>query len=49
MYGFRLYFASDALGNSIPITDVAEWMGRSTSRAPGRPRAPASLVTKSSS
>ncbi|MGP3756794.1 tyrosine-type recombinase/integrase [Streptomyces sp. IBSNAI001] len=27
MYGFRHYFASNALGNSIPITDVAEWMG----------------------
>ncbi|CAL9374512.1 tyrosine-type recombinase/integrase [Streptomyces sp. enrichment culture] len=27
MYGFRHYFASNALGNGIPITDVAEWMG----------------------
>jgi hypothetical protein len=27
MYGFRRYFASNALGNGIPITDVAEWMG----------------------
>jgi integrase len=27
MYGFRRYFASSALGNGIPITDVAEWMG----------------------
>ncbi|WP_426567782.1 tyrosine-type recombinase/integrase [Streptomyces canus] len=26
-YGFRHYFASNALGNGIPITDVAEWMG----------------------
>ncbi|WP_263419946.1 site-specific integrase [Streptomyces venezuelae] len=26
MYGFRHYFASNALGNGIPITDVAEWM-----------------------
>ncbi|WUL57186.1 tyrosine-type recombinase/integrase [Streptomyces sp. NBC_00344] len=25
--GFRHYFASNALGNGIPITDVAEWMG----------------------
>ncbi|MFE6068631.1 tyrosine-type recombinase/integrase [Streptomyces sp. NPDC056525] len=27
MYGFRHYFASNALGNGIPITDMAEWMG----------------------
>ncbi|MFJ8046453.1 tyrosine-type recombinase/integrase [Streptomyces luteogriseus] len=27
VYGFRHYFASNALGNGIPITDVAEWMG----------------------
>ncbi|MEU9859375.1 tyrosine-type recombinase/integrase [Streptomyces sp. NPDC047971] len=27
MYGFRHYFASNALGSGIPITDVAEWMG----------------------
>ncbi|WP_229911420.1 tyrosine-type recombinase/integrase [Streptomyces aurantiogriseus] len=27
MYGFRHYFASNALGQGIPITDVAEWMG----------------------
>ncbi|MGW8359554.1 tyrosine-type recombinase/integrase [Streptomyces wedmorensis] len=27
MYGFRHYFASNALGGNIPITDVAEWMG----------------------
>ncbi|MFD5106581.1 tyrosine-type recombinase/integrase [Streptomyces cinereoruber] len=27
MYGFRHCFASNALGNGIPITDVAEWMG----------------------
>ncbi|MET9769340.1 tyrosine-type recombinase/integrase [Streptomyces sp. NPDC006415] len=27
MYGFRHYFASNALGGGIPITDVAEWMG----------------------
>ncbi|MFD7553241.1 tyrosine-type recombinase/integrase [Streptomyces sp. NPDC059835] len=27
MYGFRHYFASNALGKGIPITDVAEWMG----------------------
>ncbi|MFF8408905.1 tyrosine-type recombinase/integrase [Streptomyces omiyaensis] len=27
MYGFRRYFASNALGNGIPITDVAEWVG----------------------
>lgn len=27
MYGFRHYFASNALGNAVPITDVAEWMG----------------------
>ncbi|WP_342669695.1 tyrosine-type recombinase/integrase [Streptomyces vietnamensis] len=27
MYGFRHDFASNALGNNIPITDVAEWMG----------------------
>ncbi|MFE3519135.1 tyrosine-type recombinase/integrase [Streptomyces sp. NPDC059166] len=27
MYGFRHYFASNALGRGIPITDVAEWMG----------------------
>ncbi|WP_158685061.1 tyrosine-type recombinase/integrase [Streptomyces sp. LaPpAH-108] len=26
-YGFRHYFAPNALGNGIPITDVAEWMG----------------------
>ncbi|MFF9779908.1 hypothetical protein ACF1HJ_40475 [Streptomyces sp. NPDC013978] len=26
MYGFRHYFASNAFGNGIPITDVAEWM-----------------------
>ncbi|WP_345609799.1 tyrosine-type recombinase/integrase [Streptomyces sanyensis] len=27
MYGFRHYFACNALGRGIPITDVAEWMG----------------------
>ncbi|GGL65842.1 integrase [Streptomyces fumigatiscleroticus] len=27
MYSFRHYFASNALGRGIPITDVAEWMG----------------------
>jgi integrase len=27
MYGFRHYFASNALGSGIPITDVAEWIG----------------------
>ncbi|MFJ2734966.1 tyrosine-type recombinase/integrase [Streptomyces sp. NPDC087317] len=27
MYGFRHFFASNALSNGIPITDVAEWMG----------------------
>ncbi|MFE9116553.1 tyrosine-type recombinase/integrase [Streptomyces sp. NPDC007172] len=27
MYSFRHYFAANALGNGIPITDVAEWMG----------------------
>jgi hypothetical protein len=27
MYGFRHYFASNALGSGIPITGVAEWMG----------------------
>ncbi|MET9933676.1 MULTISPECIES: site-specific integrase [unclassified Streptomyces] len=27
MYGFRHYFASNALGSGIPITDVAEWLG----------------------
>ncbi|MEF9886654.1 tyrosine-type recombinase/integrase [Streptomyces sp. P9-A4] len=27
MYGFRHYFASNALGKAIPMTDVAEWMG----------------------
>ncbi len=27
MYGFRHYFASNALSKNIPITDVAEWMG----------------------
>jgi integrase len=27
MYSFRHFFASNALGNGIPITDVAEWMG----------------------
>lgn len=27
MYGFRHYFASNALGNGIPIINVAEWMG----------------------
>ncbi|MFF9145006.1 tyrosine-type recombinase/integrase [Streptomyces sp. NPDC014861] len=27
MYGFRHYFALNARGNGIPITDVAEWMG----------------------
>ncbi|MGW8354530.1 hypothetical protein [Streptomyces wedmorensis] len=25
MYGFRHYFASNALGSGIPVTDVAEW------------------------
>ncbi|MGW7596076.1 tyrosine-type recombinase/integrase, partial [Streptomyces rubiginosohelvolus] len=29
MYSFRHYFASNALGQGIPITDVAEWMGHS--------------------
>ncbi|MFJ3933984.1 tyrosine-type recombinase/integrase [Streptomyces sp. NPDC090029] len=27
MYSFRHFFASNALGSGIPITDVAEWMG----------------------
>ncbi|CAM5252033.1 hypothetical protein GCM10010256_36360 [Streptomyces coeruleorubidus] len=27
MYSFRHYLASNALGNGIPITDVADWMG----------------------
>ncbi|MFD3650348.1 tyrosine-type recombinase/integrase [Streptomyces cyaneofuscatus] len=27
MYGFRHYFASNALGKGTPINDVAEWMG----------------------
>ncbi|GHJ94035.1 hypothetical protein SNE510_35540 [Streptomyces sp. NE5-10] len=27
MYGFRHHFASNALGNGIPLTDVAEWRG----------------------
>ncbi|MEV6750428.1 tyrosine-type recombinase/integrase [Streptomyces sp. NPDC051080] len=27
MYSFRHYFASNALGSGIPITDVADWMG----------------------
>ncbi|MFI9743034.1 tyrosine-type recombinase/integrase [Streptomyces sp. NPDC052494] len=27
MYGFRHYFASNAPGKGIPITDVPEWMG----------------------
>ncbi len=27
IYGFRHYFASNALGSGTPITDVAEWMG----------------------
>ncbi|WP_228717993.1 tyrosine-type recombinase/integrase [Kitasatospora acidiphila] len=27
MYGLRHFFASNCLGNNIPITDVAEWMG----------------------
>lgn len=27
MYGFRHFYASNALSNGIPITDVAEWMG----------------------
>lgn len=27
MYSFRHFFASNALGQGIPITDVAEWMG----------------------
>lgn len=30
MYGFRRYFASNALGNGIPITDVAERMGHTS-------------------
>lgn len=29
MYSFRHYFASNALGQGIPITDVADWMGHS--------------------
>ncbi|MFC9245470.1 tyrosine-type recombinase/integrase [Streptomyces sp. NPDC057136] len=29
MYSFRHYFASNALGQNIPITDVAHWMGHS--------------------
>lgn len=32
MYSSRHYFASNALGNGIPITDVAEWWGTSPSR-----------------
>jgi hypothetical protein len=28
MYSFRHHLASNALGNGIPITDVADWMGR---------------------
>ncbi|MGW2340385.1 tyrosine-type recombinase/integrase [Streptomyces sp. NPDC001661] len=27
IYGFRHFFASNCLGNGLPITDVAEWMG----------------------
>lgn len=27
MYGFRHFFASNALSNGIPITDVADWLG----------------------
>lgn len=27
LYGLRHFFASNCLGNGIPITDVAEWMG----------------------
>ncbi|MGW3391382.1 tyrosine-type recombinase/integrase [Streptomyces cinereoruber] len=27
MHGFRHHFASNALDNGIPITDVVEWMG----------------------
>ncbi|MFJ6518764.1 hypothetical protein ACIQJ4_11020 [Streptomyces filamentosus] len=27
MCGFRHYFASNALGNGIPINDVVEWIG----------------------
>ncbi|MFE1197212.1 tyrosine-type recombinase/integrase [Streptomyces olivaceoviridis] len=27
MYGYRHFFAANALSNGIPITDVAEWMG----------------------
>lgn len=30
MYGFRHYFASNALGKGIPITDVAEWTGHTS-------------------
>ncbi|MFH9138549.1 hypothetical protein [Streptomyces sp. NPDC017524] len=29
MYSFRHYLASNALGQGIPITDVADWMGHS--------------------
>ncbi|CAN3978181.1 hypothetical protein KPATCC21470_0804 [Kitasatospora purpeofusca] len=27
LYGLRHFFASNCLGNGIPITDVADWMG----------------------
>ncbi|MER6820074.1 tyrosine-type recombinase/integrase [Streptomyces cellulosae] len=30
MYSFRHYFASNALGNGMPITGVAEWMGHNS-------------------
>ncbi|MFF0036335.1 tyrosine-type recombinase/integrase [Streptomyces mirabilis] len=37
MYSFRHYFASNALGNGIPITDVAEWMGHNRAASPRPP------------
>ncbi|MFC9285214.1 hypothetical protein [Streptomyces sp. NPDC057052] len=30
VHSFRHYFASNALGNGIPITDVAEWIGQAS-------------------
>ncbi|MFB8039763.1 hypothetical protein ACFC8F_00540 [Streptomyces hydrogenans] len=35
MYGFRHRFASNALGNGIPITDVAERMGHKSIEVAG--------------
>ncbi|MFC9914079.1 tyrosine-type recombinase/integrase [Streptomyces sp. NPDC059862] len=33
MYSFRHYFASNAFGNGIPISDVKEWMGHKSIEA----------------